>query len=260
VQPLFDPRHSRLARWTYRRLAAVISVSRYTAKRLEEELSDGELPLERLHVIPNAVDAEHYAAPREVGAKPWHGLDYTLAIGELKERKGHHVSLEAFARVAARHPTLQHFVIGKHSDLDYKRTLDELVARYGVAERVHWLGNVTEDEKIDLLQRARVFVHTPVTSKDGGFEGFGIVYLEAAACGVACLGTRDSGAEDAVVDGENGLLAQPNVDSVEHALERLVAEPELARRFGAAGRAHAARSSWKENAERVWRIYEEALR
>lgn len=259
VQPLLDPRHARLSRWTYRRLAAVISVSRYTAKRLEEELREGELPHERLHVIPNAVDASHYAARRELGAKPWHGLDYTLAIGELKERKGHHVSLEAFARVAQRRPELHHFLIGKHSDPDYKRELETLIARYRVGERVHLLGNVTEDEKIDLLQRAKAFVHTPVTSKDGGFEGFGIVYLEAAACGVPCLGTRDSGAEDAVADGVNGFLAEPNVDAVERALERLIGEPGLAARFGAAGRAHAERSSWRDNAERVMQIYRTAL-
>lgn len=260
VQPLLDPRHAGLARWTYRRLASVVSVSRYTARRLGEELVLGELPPERLHVVPNAVDASHYAARRALDARPWHGLRYTLGIGELKERKGHHVSLEAFARVAQRHPELHHFLVGKHSDAEYKRQLDALVARYGVGPRVHFLGNVGEDEKIDLLQRASVFVHTPVTSKDGGFEGFGIVYLEAAACGVPCLGTRDSGAEDAVLDGSNGFLVEPSVEAVERALERLIAEPELAARFGAAGRAHAERSSWRENAERVWQIYQAALR
>ncbi|MBI5432179.1 MAG: glycosyltransferase family 4 protein [Planctomycetes bacterium] len=260
VQPLLDPRHAKLARWTYRRLASVISVSRYTARRLDEELREGELPSERLHVIPNSVDAAHYRGARLIGAKPWHGLRYTLAMGELKERKGHHVSIEAFARVAKRHPELHHFLIGKHSDADYKRELDALIARHGLAERVHLVGNVTEDEKIDMLQRAAVFVHTPVTSKDGGFEGFGIVYLEAAACGVPCIGTRESGAEDAVADGENGLLAEPSVDAVERALERLISEPETAARMGAAGREHAERSSWRDNAERVLAIYEQALR
>ncbi|MCE9594888.1 MAG: glycosyltransferase family 4 protein [Planctomycetes bacterium] len=259
VQPLLDPRHASRARKTYRRLASVISVSRYTARRLKEELRDGELDGERLQIIPNAVDASHYRARRDVGAKPWHGLRYTLAMGELKERKGHHVSIEAFARVAKRHTDLHHFLVGKHSDADYKRELDALVAREGVADRVHFLGNIGEDEKIDLLQRSAVFVHTPVTSKDGGFEGFGIVYLEAAACGVPSIGTRESGAEDAVVDGETGFLAEPNVASVAAALERLIAEPETARRMGAAGLRHAEQSSWRDNAERVLAIYRKIL-
>ena len=101
VQPLLDPRHAKLSRWTYRRLASVISVSRYTARRLDEELRDGELAGDRLHVIPNSVDAAHYLGARSVGTQPWHGKRYTLARWELRDRKVHHGSTGAFAAGAA---------------------------------------------------------------------------------------------------------------------------------------------------------------
>ena len=105
-----------------------------------------------------------------------------------------------------------------------------------------------------------MFLHTPVTAADGGFEGFGIVYLEASACGTPCIGTLDCGAEDAIVDGETGLLVEQDVDSVASALERLLGDAELRARMGSAGRRHAGSQTWASNAARVAAIYAEALR
>ncbi len=259
VQPLLDARHQRRARAAYRRFASLISVSGYTARRLTELLTPEELPRERLHVIPNAVDAARYRERADRGARPWHAHPYTLAMGELKERKGHHLSLAAFCAVAPRHPGLHHYIVGKPSGDAYEAALRELVAAADLGARVHFLGNIDEADKVDLLQRARVFVHTPVTSKDGGFEGFGIVYLEAAACGVPSIGTRDSGAEDAVLDGVSGLLVAQEVGAVAAALERLLGEAGLHARLAAGGLEHAQRSSWTDNARRVLALYRSAL-
>lgn len=259
VQPLVDPRHAPRARRSYRRFRSLISVSGLTARRLEALLGPDELPRERLHVIPNAVNAEHFAHPRAIGARPWHAHPFTLAIGELKERKGHHVSLGAFCRVAKAHPELHHYVVGKPSGDAYEARLHQLVRESDLGARVHFLGNISEDEKVDLLQRCQIFVHTPVDSADGGFEGFGIVYLEASACGRPVIGTRGSGAEDALREGETGLLVAQEVSSAAEALERLLADPALAARLGDGGRAFARRSSWEDNARRVLALYREAL-
>src|SRR5262249_49632645 len=125
--------------------------------------------------------------------------------------------------------------------------------------RVRFLGNVTEDEKVDLLQRARLLLHTPVTAADGGFEGFGIVYLEAAAAGIPSIGTLGSGAVDAVSDLESGLLLPPEVGAVADALERLLSDPDLARRLSAGARRRAASSTWDANARRVLGLYDRVL-
>jgi phosphatidylinositol alpha-1,6-mannosyltransferase len=258
VQPLVDPRHAARARRAYGGFASLISVSGYTRRRLFEVLGDDELAA-RVHVVPNGVDAEHYAAPRDIGERPWHGHRFTLGIGELKERKGHHLALAAWCRVARRHADVHHYVVGKRSGDAYEARLLALAREAGVAERVHLLGTVEEDEKVDLLQRALVFVHTPVTAADGGFEGFGLVYLEAAASGTAALGTRDSGAEDALRDGATGLLVDPDAGAVEAALDRLLGDAELRERLASAGPAEARRRTWRDNAGRVLALYEQAL-
>lgn len=263
VQPLLAERHRGRARWLYPRFDHMISVSNYTRRRLLELMEGTELDPGRVSVIPNKVDAAHYADARDVGERPWHAHPFTLGIGEVKERKGHHLALAAWARIAARTEGLHHYVVGKTTaDDPYRRSLEELASEHGVSDRVHFLGNITEDEKIDLLQRAQVFVHTPVTASDGGFEGFGIVYLEASASGTPCVGTRDCGAEDAIVDGSTGFLATQDVAAVEAALARLL-DPEtgaaLRERMGAAGRELARQTTWEGNAARVLEIYREAL-
>lgn len=258
VQPLLSRRHARRARRTYRGFARLICVSRYTRRRLFELLEPGELSRERVEVIPNAVAADHYREPRALSLRPWHGTRFTLGIGEVKERKGQHLALEAWCRVAADQPDLQHFVVGRLAGDDYEARLRGIAAASGLEQRVHFLGNVDEDEKIDLLQRAQVFLHTPVTAADGGFEGFGIVYLEAAAAGTPALGTLDCGAEDAIVDGETGRLVAQDVGAVEAALRELLGEGRGGP-MGQAARRHAAAASWEVNAGRVLALYREAL-
>lgn len=260
VQPLMSPRHAKRARWTYEHLASLVSVSRYTRKRLLELLEPSGFDAEKILVIPNAVSAAHYRARPAIGPRPWHASPFTLSIGEVKERKGHHLALGAWCRVAPRHPALHHYVVGNATGDEYQRSLLARVERAGLAGRVHFLGNVSEDEKIDLLQRAQVFVHTPVTASDGGFEGFGIVYLEAAACGVPAIGTLDCGAEDAIENEITGLLVAQNEDAVVSALERLLADESLRARLGAAAVEHAERSSWDENAAQVLALYDAVLR
>ncbi len=258
ILPLSSARHGPLARWAYSRFAALVSVSRYTAGLLRERLALNSRPAPAIEVVPNAVDAERYERPSRLEERPWHGLPFTLSIGELKERKGHHLALGAWCRLASRRADLHHFGVGRTSGDAYERSLRELVRAGHLESRVHFLGNVSEEEKIDLLQRAEVFVHTPVTASDGGFEGFGIVYLEASASGTACLGTLGCGAEDAIVDGVTGLLCAPEPQAVEQALGRLLSDAELRSRLGAAGREHARKSPWSENARRVLDLYRRA--
>jgi glycosyltransferase involved in cell wall biosynthesis len=260
VQPLKDPRHSARARACYRGFARLISVSGYTARLLDAQLGAELGSNPRRVVIPNAVDAASYAALALPAGqtRPWHAHPYTLSMGELKERKGHHLSLGAFVELAERFPQWHHYIVGKLSGDEYEAGLRELVRSRGL-ERVHFLGNVPEADKRDLMQRAAIFVHTPVTARDGGFEGFGIVYLEAGASGVPVIGSRDSGAEDAVFDGVTGLLVEQQLPAVTRALEQLMQDSALRRRLGEEGRAHALRADWRTNAKTVLELYRAAL-
>ena len=260
VQPVLSARHGERARRTYQRFASLISVSNYTRRKLLEVLPPGTLAPERAVVVPNCVDAERYSTPVVLdGPRPWHGFPFTLTIGEVKERKGHHLGLAAWLEAARDLPEWHHVIVGRCSGDAYEARLRSMAAEAGCAERVHFLGNVSEDEKVDLVQRCGAFVHTPVTAADGGFEGFGIVYLEASAAGRPVLGTLDCGAEDAIVDEVTGLLCPQEVPAIARGLRRLLADEGLRTRLGEAGRAHAVENTWERNAEQVLELYDRAL-
>jgi len=264
IEPLLSVRHARRARKVLAAFQQVIAVSRYTRGRLLQHMPGIDGFEERVHVIPNCVDAEHYREPRSLDLRPWSGKRFTLAIGEVKERKGHHLALEAWCAVARDYPDLEHFVVGhlapEGDESGYSQHLLDLIQQQGMTGRVHFLGNVTEDEKVDLLQQAEVFVHTPITAADGGFEGFGIVYLEASAAGTPCLGTRESGAEDAIVHERTGLLCDPTAGAVQAALSRLLGDSSLREHLGEQGVQFACESSWDQNADQVLGLYERALK
>ena len=260
VQPVLSERHGERARRTYQRFASLISVSNYTRRKLLEVLPPGTLEPERAVVVPNCVDAERYSTPVVLdGPRPWHGFPFTLTIGEVKERKGHHLGLAAWLEAARDLPEWHHVIVGRCSGDEYEVQLRGMAAEAGCAERVHFLGNVSEDEKVDLVQRCGAFIHTPVTAADGGFEGFGIVYLEASAAGRPVLGTLDCGAEDAIVDEVTGLLCPQEVPAIARGLRRLLTDEALRTRLGEAGRAHAVENTWERNAEQVLELYDRAL-
>ena len=100
-------------------------------------------------MIPNAVSAAHYARPRSGPARPWTGKPFTLAIGEVKERKGHHLSLGAFCAVASRHPDLHHVLIGHATGDEYQRSLQELVRRAWSEAALELLLNEVEVARVE---------------------------------------------------------------------------------------------------------------
>jgi phosphatidylinositol alpha-1,6-mannosyltransferase len=186
---------------------------------------------------------------------------YVLCVGEVKQRKGHLTSLPAFLLAWRAEPSLHLAIVGRYAEADaYYRELQRLVAEVGAERHVHFLGNVDEPRKVALMRGCCAFMLTPTVSDEGGFEAFGLVFLEAGAAGRPVLGVRGSGAEDAIADGENGWLRdQGDVRGLADGLLALLRDPALAARLGAAGRARAERQTWAAAATRVRAIYGELL-
>ena len=178
------------------------------------------------------------------------GAPLVLAVGRLIEQKDHATLLRAFARVHSTHPDTHLAILG-WGRLDAE--LHGLVRELGLEGSAHLLGRV---EPRDWLARADVFAHT------SRWEGFGLVLLEAMLAALPVVATRVSAVPEIVVDGETGLLVDAgDVKGVSSALTRLLDDPDLRARLGAAGRARAREEfSAARMADRTIEIYEEALR
>ncbi|MEM9553018.1 MAG: glycosyltransferase family 4 protein [Acidobacteriota bacterium] len=168
-----------------------------------------------------------------------------LYAGRLRTRKAVAFLLEAFQRVRAEHPEARLWVVGDgpqeealHAQarrLGLTAGSDELSASDGEPGRhgplVRFLGALDRDDLLALYARVDVYC-LPST-----YEGFPVAILEAMAAGLPIVATTVSGIPEAVVDGATGLLVPPCDDvALAAALGRLLADAELRRRLGAAGR------------------------
>jgi glycosyltransferase involved in cell wall biosynthesis len=208
-----------------RQFDRVIAVSQDTHDRLHRELG---WPLERLTVIPNAVDVERY---RDRGGADRSSLDdstgrpVVLVPARLEPQKGHRYLLEAAREL----PGVRFACAGSGS---LTAELTEIAERLGVADRVAFLGY--RDDIADLLSGCDLVV---LPSLD---EGLPLALIEASAAGVPVVATDVGGTGELVVAEKTGLLVAPrDPRALAQAVARLIADPALARRLGAAGRQRA---------------------
>jgi phosphatidylinositol alpha-1,6-mannosyltransferase len=168
-------------------------------------------------------------------------------VGRLVERKGVDRLIEALALLPQRDAVLN--VVG---DGPQRAALEALARERGVGERVHFRGAVDDDARDRALAEAWCFA-MPSRAKGGDVEGFGIVYLEAAMAGVAAIGGRGSGADEAIAHGETGLLVDgSDAEAVASALSAVLGDRERAAAMGAAGRRRALDGfSWTSRARAV---------
>lgn len=245
VRPLRSP----LRRWFYRlvlsRVDRIVFQSEETRKRMARWT---KLPG---HVVmPGGVDPSAFAGRASAGLPNWAQRGpVVLSVGALKRRKGHEIALQAAASAAARFPQMQFVIIGEGASSHAGRSLQAQAAALGLSGRFHLLEAVSQDELAAWYRRAAVYILLPVDHR-GGFEGFGLTYLEAAAAGVPCIATDGCGAAEAVLDGETGLLVpQHDPEAAASALTRLLTDDRLRADMGRAGHRHAARHRWARLAE-----------
>ena len=192
-------------------------------------------------MVPPGVDCGRFApilgderssARRQLGL-PDDAL-LVVSVSRLVPRKGMDVLIEASAALARQHPELIVAIAGDGRD---RRRLRRLAARLGAP--VRFLGRVSDRDKAVLLGVGDVFVMA-CRNRWGGLEqeGFGIVFLEAAAAGLPAVAGDSGGAAEAVVDGETGFVVDRPRDpaAVATALRPLLDDESLRLKMGAAAR------------------------
>jgi len=215
----------------------VVAAGGYPADEAERAARRG-LPVV---VVPPGVDTERFRPPtpeRRAATRARFGLgvddQVVVSISRLVPRKGMDVLIDAAAALAPTRPRLRVVIGGQGRD---EARLRRRITRTGAP--VELLGRFDEDDKPDLYGMADVFAML-CRDRWAGLEqeGFGIVFLEAAACGVPQVAGASGGSAEAVADGVTGtVVADPtDVEAVARAIERYLADPDLRRRTGEAAR------------------------
>ncbi|MER7275128.1 glycosyltransferase [Dactylosporangium sp. NPDC000244] len=205
--------------------AVFVCVSQYIRRRALE----WGYPAERTVVLPIGVDTG-LIAPLPPPEAP-----RILHVARLVEVKGTADLLRAFALVRRGVPAAELVIVG---DGPLRAPLGALAAELGVAGAVRFLGAQPHAEVLAQVAAARVLCLPSVPAANGAREGLGMVLLEAAASGRPVVGTDHGGIPEAVVDGETGyLVPERDPAALAERLLALLADPDLAARLGAAGRA-----------------------
>jgi phosphatidyl-myo-inositol dimannoside synthase len=243
------PARPRLARFAADRADVVIAVSAYCEQLVR---ATGARPRD-LRRIPPGVDIPEDVVP-EPSQQPT-----VVTIARLEDRyKGHDTMIRALALLRARVPDARWVVVG---DGSLRGELEQQARDQGVAELTRFVGRVSDAERDAWLRRADLLA-MPSRLPGGGQagDGFGIVFLEAAAYGKPVVAGNVGGALDSVSDGESGLLVDPtDPAAVADAIARLLLDRELAQRLGSAGAARARSFSWPAIAARVAQVLRELL-
>lgn len=232
-------RLARLRRPALRAADHVITVSSFTRDRL---MSDFGVAPEQIDLVTPGVDLDRFQ-PGTVGSddKP-----FVLAVGRLIERKGFDRLIEAFALIAGDFPEVDLVIAGKGPE---EQRLRALAAAPPAAPRIRFRGAVDDATLVGLYRGCTLFAMPNRTLPDGDTEGFGLIFLEANACGKAVIGGRAGGATDAVVDGVTGLLVEgDDPASIAAALRQLLGNPAARRRMEQAGLARARTLGWDATA------------
>ncbi|MEH6764536.1 MAG: glycosyltransferase family 4 protein [Aequorivita antarctica] len=193
-----------------KRFDKVIAVSNYTKSLVSH------LVLKNIEVVPNGFEMEVHTNSRNKNEP----VPVLITVGNLTQRKGQHNVINALPLLLRKYPDLKYHMVGIPTD---KERLEKLALDLNVGKAVVFFGKVSEEEKIELLQQADVFVMLSETTQTGDAEGFGIAILEANALGIPAIGSLGCGIEDAIMDGSSGKLVN-NKDSKQlaNALEEIL--------------------------------------
>jgi phosphatidylinositol alpha-1,6-mannosyltransferase len=241
--------------FTYRQANCVIANSDFTRNEL---LKLGVKP-NRITLISPGVDLNRFRPGLEVSdLRASLGLaehqKLILSVGRLSRRKGFDQVIRSLPFLVNKDIDVYYTIIGIGEDRDY---LVSLARHLGVSNRVHMLGHVSSDDLPRWFNAADVLA-MPNRNINGDTEGFGMVFLEAAACGKPAVAGHAGGTGDAVADGMTGLRVDGgSLVELVAALARLLEDPEFAALLGSSGYARAHKAfSWDVVAEKTSAIFE----
>jgi glycosyltransferase involved in cell wall biosynthesis len=218
---VWQPPTSRLRRHLARRVDGALAISSFTADQMCAWMG---FPRLQVTLLPPCVDLSAFTpGPRDGALAARYGLAgrrilLTLARLDARERyKGIDEIIALLPSLATTFPDLSYLVVG---DGDDRPRLQQHAAAVGVADRVVFAGWIPDEQKVAHYRLADAFA---MPSRG---EGFGIVFLEAMACGVPVLASTLDGSREAVLDGQLGLLADPRVPAdLQAKLEVLLRQP-----------------------------------
>jgi phosphatidylinositol alpha-1,6-mannosyltransferase len=247
--------HRAMVRRVFARAKFIIANSQNTATILREHW---QLPDAKVRVIYPGVDTRRYtAAPQDEAVRAdldWNDRQVVLTVGRLQQRKGQDMLIQALPLVRERYPNVLYAICGEGEE---EPRLRQLVANHQLEAHVQFLGAAHDDRLLAAYQQCDLFA-LPNRTIDHDIEGFGMVLLEAQACGKAVIAGDSGGTRETLLPGETGWI----VDCTDPAplAEKLIAAFSEQGRLEQMGRRArqwvVERFDWESLAGQAWRVFQ----
>lgn len=179
-----------------------------------------------------------------------------ISVGAMKMRKGQHLAILALKRIKETFPRVTLRIIGGQKEEEYYQYLRTLTRENGLEENIIFFEAISDEELKKEYKSADLFLMPSLSLDKDIVEGFGLVYLEAAAFGLPCVGSKDTGAEDAILDGQNGYLIKQGDERVlaEKVIE-ILSNTAIYRRFSEKSLWWAGQFSWEKTVNEYIKFY-----
>lgn len=172
-----------------------------------------------------------------------------LQVSNLYKQKRADVTICAFSQIKKEYPDARLTIVGKGPEM---ANLENLCRELNLLDCVMFTGQISNEQVLEEMAKAQFFIMPSVR------EGFGIVYIEAMACGCVTIGTEGEGIADLIVSGENGFLVPPDDSTaIASTIVRCLEEPALSTEIAEAGKEAVSGFTWKANARQYIKIFEE---
>jgi phosphatidylinositol alpha-1,6-mannosyltransferase len=238
----------------YWRSSAVLCVSSYTCKRIQERVKingrvvfwgASELPL------PDAAETSRIRSRYHLENK----TPILLTVGQIKHRKGQLDTLKAVALLKKRHPHILYIMVGSDAETGYVKSIRSYAEEYDMVGNYLIVPDVRSDlELAGIYKNADVFLLNSNNEGDH-FEGFGLVMLEAAQFGVPSVGSCDCGVQEALIEGHNGYLSrQGDPKNIAQAVEKILTSDR--RELAEYAEEFYSRFTWRKTVDAYLEAYE----
>lgn len=238
-------------RWVLAGSDIVIANSKTTREKLKSFAKRLPDPV----VIHPGVDWEAYQVSSRIirrQREKWgcrEGQTVLVSVSRLESRKNHGTVLAAMAALTKSGIDLKYIVAG---DGEERKTLEDQAQELGLENRVLFTGVLSHADKIQTFASADIHI-MPSIEAGPMVEGYGIVFVEAAAAGIPSIAGNTGGQPEAVYHGRTGLIVDgTREDQVAEAIDKLAKDKPLAIKMGAAGREWAHSQDWNLITRKTW--------
>jgi len=239
---------------TIRRAARIVTGSEFSRDSIARAY---DLDPDRVAVVHNAAGGSFHQVRQEAAlahVRERFGIaaPFILSVGDLQPRKNHVGLIEAFAGLIQARPEMPHELVLAGKETWFARRVRDAAKHSGVADRIRFLGFVSDDDLLNLYNGCELFCFPSF------YEGFGLPVLEAMACGAAVACSNTSAIPE-VADGAALLFNPYNADEITRAMLDLILLPELRPRMIRLGLQRSTLFTWQKTAEKTLEVYSEVV-